>query len=90
MKKLFYGLKLFSLMSFRLQIQNTSIGEIYHLIKNFHFVYPAGKLMLFTHLFFLYIIKKDLSAATVTWRKKIRRKRPNLSRALSSVGIDDQ
>ena len=29
-----------------MHIHNTSIGEIYHLRKNFHFVYPIGKLMI--------------------------------------------
>ena len=46
MKKLSYGLKLFSIMSFRIQIHNMLISETYHLLKNFHFVYPAGKLMI--------------------------------------------
>jgi hypothetical protein len=33
-------------MSFRIQIYNSSLNETYHLVKNFHFVYPAGKLMI--------------------------------------------
>ena len=46
MKKLPYGLKLFGLISFRMQTYKTSISETYHLIKNFHFVYLLGKLMI--------------------------------------------